>query len=53
VEYKKYNTVVNTAKRKHTHRYRKQTSGYHQGEGEREKGNIGVGDKTYRLSCIG
>ena len=33
VESKKYNKLVNIAKKKQTHRYREQTSGYQLGEG--------------------
>ena len=33
VESKKYNELVNIAKREQTHRYRGQTSGYQWGEG--------------------
>ena len=36
------NKLVNITKKKQTHRYREQTSGYHWGEG-RERGNIRVG----------
>ena len=38
---KKYNKLVNKIKKKETHRYREQTSGYQWGEG-RGRGNIGV-----------
>ena len=34
---KKYIKLVNTAKRKQTHSYREQTSGYQWGEGRREE----------------
>ena len=33
VESKKYNKLVNKTKKKQTHRYREQTSGYQWGEG--------------------
>ena len=42
-ESKKINKLVNITKKKRTHRYRKQTSGYHWGEGS-GKGNTWVGD---------
>ena len=35
----KYNKLVNITKKKQTHRYREQTSGYYWG-----RGNIGVGE---------
>ena len=38
---KKYNKLVNITKKKQTHSYGEQTSGYQSGEG---RGNIGVGD---------
>ena len=41
VESNKYNKLVNITKKKQTHRYREQTSGYQWGEAGR--GNIGVG----------
>ena len=34
MESKEYNKLVNIAKKKQTHRYRKQTSGYQWGEGK-------------------
>ena len=40
MESKKYNKLVNITKKKHTHRYREQTSG----EREEERGKIEVGD---------
>ena len=47
LESKKYNILVNIiTKKKQTHRYKEQTSGYQQGEGRRE------GIKRYKLSCI-
>ena len=36
----KYSILVNITKKKKTHRYREQTSGYHRGGG---RGNTGVG----------
>ena len=36
VESKKYNKLVNTTKKKQTHRYREQTGGYQWGEGREE-----------------
>ena len=36
MESKKYNKLVNITKKKQTHRYREQTSGYEWGEGRRE-----------------
>ena len=39
MESKKYNKLVNITKKKQTHRYKEQTSGYQWGGG---KGNIGV-----------
>ena len=44
VESKKYNKLVNITKKKQTHRYREQTSGYPSGKG-RGRGNIGVSVK--------
>ena len=41
---KKYNKLVNKTKKKQTHRYREQTSGYQWGRGK-GGGTIGVGDK--------
>ena len=41
VESKKHNKLVTITKKKQTHRYREQTSGYQWGEGR--DGNIGVG----------
>ena len=43
VESEKYSKLVNETKKKQTHRYRQQTSGYQWGEG-RGQGKIGVGD---------
>ena len=40
---KKYNNLVNRTKKKQTHRYQEQTSGYQWGEG-RGRGKIGSGD---------
>ena len=34
MEYKKYNELVNITKKKQTHKYREQTSGYQWGGGE-------------------
>ena len=39
---KKYNKLVNITKKKRTDAYRKQTSGYQQGEVKRGRGSIGV-----------
>ena len=36
MEFKKYNKLVNGTKKKQTHRYREQTSGYQWGEGRKE-----------------
>ena len=36
MESKKYNKLVNIAKKKQTHKYREQTSGYQWGEGRGE-----------------
>ena len=47
MESKNYNKVVNITKKKQTHRYREQTSGYQWGEWER--GNIGVGEGRHKL----
>ena len=48
---KKYNKLVNITKKKQTHRYREQTSGYQWGEGR--GGNIGVvRNKRYKQSDI-
>ena len=41
MESKKYNTLVNITKKKQTHRYREQTSGYQLGKGGGQD-NIGV-----------
>ena len=41
---KKYNKLVNKIKKKETHRYREQTSGYYWGEGSGE-GQYRVGDE--------
>ena len=43
VESKKYNKLVNIIKRKQTHKYREQTSGYQWGE-RRGRSNKRVGD---------
>ena len=43
VESKKYNKLVNITKKKQTHRYREQTSGYQWGEGS--------GEEIGRASC--
>ena len=40
---KKYNKLVNTTKKKQTHRYREQTSGYQCGKG-RGRGKTGIRD---------
>ena len=37
MESKKYNKLVNITKKKQTHRYREQTSGYRWGEGRGER----------------
>ena len=42
VESKKYNKLVNITKKKHTHRYRKQTSGYQWGGGQHRGRGVGV-----------
>ena len=43
MESKKYNKLVNITKKKQTHRYGEQTTGYHWGEG-RGRDKIGAGD---------
>ena len=43
METKKYKTLVNITKKKQTHKYRKQTSGYQWGEERREGQNRGRG----------
>ena len=43
MESKKYNKLVYITKKKQTHRYKQQTSGYQWGE-EGGKGTTGVGD---------
>ena len=43
MESKKYNKLVNITKKKQTHRYREQTSGY-QWEKEEGRAKRGVGD---------
>ena len=40
---KKYNKLVNITKKKQTHRYREQTSGYQWGEGRGERQDRGRG----------
>ena len=40
---------MNITKKKQTHRYREQTSGYQLGE-ERERGKIGVGDEEVQTT---
>ena len=44
---KKYNKLVNKTKKKQTHRYREQTSGYHWGEGREEGQDRGGGKNSY------
>ena len=44
VESKKYNKLKNIRKKKQTHRYWKQISGYTSGEREEERVKIGIGD---------
>ena len=39
-------------KRKHTHRRREQTSGYHWGQGRKEEQDQDRGFKGYKLLCI-
>jgi len=46
-ESKKYNKVMNITKKRQTHRYREQTSGYQQGKGRRGMDKIGVEAKRY------
>ena len=41
---KKYNKLVNKTKKKQTHRYREQTSGYQWGEESGGRGSIGIRD---------
>ena len=43
VESKKYDRLVNITKKKHTHRYREQTSDYQSGEERREGQHRGRG----------
>ena len=47
VESKKYNELVNKTKKKQTHRYGEQTSGYQWGEGRE---NIGVGESEVQTT---
>ena len=49
MESKKYNKLENITKKKQTHRYREQTSGYQWGEGRKEEQQRGggVGDINY------
>ena len=47
MESKKYNKLVNVTKKKQTHKYREQTSGYQWGVMERQQGNGGVGGIDY------
>ena len=56
MESKKYNILVNITKKKQTHRYREQISGYQWGEGEgvgqdRGKGSRGTTTK-YKINKI-
>ena len=48
MEPKKYSKVVSKTKKKQTHRYTEQASGYQWGQGSRE-GKIGVGDFKKRI----
>ena len=48
MEAKKYNKTVNNTKKKETHRYRKQTSGYWWEEGWRRE-KLGQRIKRYKL----
>ena len=53
---KELNKLVNITKKKQTHRYREQTSGYQWGEG-REKGQYWVGGiraimGLYEIMCV-
>ena len=48
MESKIYSKLIKIIKKKQTHRYREQTSGYQWGEG-REGGKIGMGAKRYKL----
>ena len=50
VESKKYNKLVNITKKKQTHRYNEQTSGYH-GKREERRSNIWMRIKRHKL-CI-
>ena len=45
---KKYNKLVNITKKKQTHRYREQPSGYQWGEGRGNIGMGGVGGTNYK-----
>ena len=47
VESKTYNQLVNKTKKKHTYRYREQTSGYQWGEGRTKKGLLWYYMKLY------
>ena len=56
MESKKYNKLVNQTKKKETHQYREQISGYQWGEG-RGRGNIRVEEKRvimglYEIMCV-
>ena len=44
---KKYNKLVNITKKKQTHRFREQTSGYQWGGGEGQHGGEGVVGTNY------
>ena len=46
MESKKYDKLVNITKKKQTHKYREQTTGYQWGEG---RGRRGVGSGKYKL----
>ena len=47
MESKKYNKLVNITKKKQTHRYREQTSGYPWGERGGQNRSGGVGGLNY------
>ena len=52
MESKKYNKLVNITKKKQTHRYREQTSGYQCGWGEWDGQTLGckIGSRMYRTT---
>ena len=50
MESKKYNKLVKITKKKQSHRYRAQTSGYQWGERNREEQHRGGGDRKCTIT---